>query len=128
MLTNVVAPVGLILILLATASVFFLMNVDWAQKAYPFVYSAGALLVLVSRLFSPYRGSDLKLRRLHRIEGWSGIFFCAAVFFLFYNQGQLRDWLAFTLAGAAIQIFTSIAIPAREIKLDKEKDSGKENR
>ena len=119
MLTSVVAPAGLLLILLATLVPFFMMNTAWAQQAYPYVYSAGALILLIARLFTPYRGSDMRLKRFHRIESWSAIFFCVAAFFLFYPGAQLRDWLAFTLAGAAIQAITSIAIPSRESKIGK---------
>ncbi len=111
------APAALLIILLATLVPFFMMHTAWAQAAYPYVYSAGALMLLLIRLFTPYRGSDMRLKRLHRIENWSAIFFCVAAVFLFFPGAQLRDWLAFTLAGAAIQIFTSIAIPAREAKI-----------
>ncbi len=115
-LSGTIAPIALLIILIATIVPFFLMNVEWAQAAYPYVYSAGALILLVARLFSPYRGTDMRLKRLHRIESWSAIFFCVAAFFLFYPASQLRDWIAFTLAGAAIQVFTSIAIPNQERK------------
>lgn len=75
------------------------------------------------RLFTPYQGRDFRLKRLHRIESWIAIIFCVGAFFLFYNNGlQLRDWLAFTLAGAALQIFTSLAIPMREARLAKERN------
>ena len=71
------------------------------------------------------RSTDARLKRLHRIESWSAVFYCAAAFLLFYTH-ELRDWLAFTLAGAAIQIITSIAIPMREAKLARgEADSRK---
>lgn len=115
--TNILVPIALLLVLGATAVPFFLRDVELARTAFPYIFAAGALLLLVARLFTPYRGSDARLKRLHRIEAWSALFFCAAAFFLFYNPYQLRDWLAFTLAGAVIQIITSIAIPLRESKL-----------
>ena len=117
------APVALLLVLLATLVPFFMSGEEWAQAAYPYVYSAGAAALLVIRLFTPYRGKDFRLKRLHRIESWSAIFFCAAAVFLFYPGASLRDWLAFTLAGAAIQIITSLAIPMRESKLARENSS-----
>ncbi len=113
------APIALLLVLAATIVPFFFASEPVAQTVYPIVYSVGALLLLVVRLFTPYKGSDMRLKRLHRIEAWSALFFCVAAVFLFYPGATLRDWLAFTLAGAAIQIFTSIAIPAREAKLSK---------
>lgn len=122
---NIGVPVALGLVLLATLVPFFLAGSIWAQTCYPYVYTAGAIILLIIRLFTPYRGSDLKLKRWHRIEAWCPIFFLVAAFFLFYPQGQMRDWLAFTLAGAFIQIITSIAIPSREARLAKEDKSHK---
>lgn len=116
-LNNIIVPVALLLVLGATAVPFFLHDIELARTAFPYVFSAGALLLLLARLFTPYRGKDSQLKRLHRIESWSAIIFCVAAFFLFYNPYQLRDWLSFTLAGAVIQIITSIAIPLRESKL-----------
>lgn len=112
-------PVGLILILVATVAPFLFIGEAWADPAYRYVYAAGALILLVARLFSPFRGSDMRLKRLHRIEAWSAVFFCVAAVFLFYPGATLRDWIAFTLAGGVIQVITSIAIPAREAKLRK---------
>lgn len=76
-----------------------------------YIYAAGAAITLIGRLFSPYRGNNIRLKRLYRIESWSAVFFCVAAFFLFYSHGNMRDTLAFTLAGGIIQIYTSIMIP-----------------
>ncbi len=123
--SNVAVPAGLLLILLATLVPFFLRNREWAVDTYKYVYAAGALVLLSARLFSPSADTDMRLRRLRRIESWSAIFFCVASFFLFYPGAELRDWLAFTLAGAAIQIFTSVAIPNRQAKLAKTAENDK---
>lgn len=115
-----IAPVGLLLIAGATVvPLFFGPQYDgiWHKAS----YASGAIILLICRLFSPYRGDDMRLRRLHRIESWSAIFFCVACFFMFWPDAAMRDWLAFTLAGAAIQIYTSIAIPSRERKLVEER-------
>ena len=117
-MTNLIAPLGLMLILLATAAPFFLRNWSVALDCYGYVYAAGALLLLAARLLVKRRKtSDLRLRRLYRLEVWVAIIFCVGAFFIFYNQGGLRDWIAFTLAGAALQAYTSIAIPSREQKV-----------
>lgn len=77
-----------------------------------YIYSAGALLTLLARLFepAPAAGTPVRIKRLLRLESWSSLLFCVAAFFAFYSAPQLRDWLAFTLAGAAIQIYSSIAL------------------
>lgn len=116
-LAAVGAPMALLVIFLATLVPFLLMDNEVAREAFPYVYSVGALALLLVRLFTPFKGTDLKLKGWHRIESWTAIIFCVAAFFLFYNPHQLRDWLAFTLAGAVLQAITSIAIPAREKKL-----------
>ena len=117
-LYNIVAPLGLLLILAATAVPFFMMHTPWAQQAYPFVYGAGALVLLAARLFARKgRCSDMRLERLYRLEKWAPVIFIVALGLLFYNPHTLRDWLAFTMAGAVIQLYTSLAIPAREKKI-----------
>lgn len=80
-----------------------------------YIYAAGAAMLLIARLFTPYTGKVMRVKRLSRIEAWSAIFFCVAAFFMFYEPRAARDWLAFTLAGGAIQVYTSIMIP-RTIK------------
>ena len=107
-LTDIVAPLALLLILAATAVPFVLRKCEPAMESYRYIYAAGAAVLLLARLFSPSSGiADLRLRRLMRIESWS------AVFVSFYQPRELRDWVAFTLAGAALQVYTSIAIPRR---------------
>lgn len=79
------------------------------------VYSAGAVMLLAARLMDRYQGSDLRLRRLHRLETWSALFFCVAAVFLFYPPGTpLRDPIAFTLAGAIIQLYASLLISRKK--------------
>ena len=101
---NTLAPIGLLLVLLATVAPFFLMNTAWAQAAYPYVYSVGAVIVLIARILGPKNSKDFKLKRLKRLEVWEGIIFCVAAVFLFVPGSTLRDWIAFTLAGAILQI------------------------
>jgi Ni,Fe-hydrogenase I cytochrome b subunit len=90
---------------------------------FKYIYATGALLLLIGRLLTPYKGDDLRIKRLYRIETWSAIFFCVAVFFMFYEGAGRTDWLAFTLAGGIIQIYTSIMIP-RAIAKAAQKQKG----
>lgn len=78
---------------------------------YKYIFGAGALMLFIARAMNRYTGCVMRVRRLIRIELWSAFFFCVATFFLFYQPNQSRDWLAFTLAGAVLRIYTSIAIP-----------------
>lgn len=113
---NLAASLALLCILAATLMPFFLSKHSDAFAIFPILYTTGAAALLLIRIVTPFKGKDLRLKRLHRIQFWSAVIFCVAAFFAFYQPNQLRDWLAFTLAGAVLQAFTSIAIPARAKK------------
>lgn len=98
--------IGLLLIVAGT-----LMPLLGSTMVYKWIYGGGTVLLLVSRICSPYTGESMRIKRLYRIESWSALFFCVALFFMFYEHGLMRDWLGFTMAGGAIQIYTSIMIP-----------------
>lgn len=84
---------------------------SWQSDTFRYVYASGAALSLAGRLLAPPLKTDsLRLRRLARLQSWSAIFYCAATFFVFYDKTSLRDWIAFTLAGAAVQIVSSAMI------------------
>lgn len=80
-------------------------------STFKYIYTGGAALLLISRLFNGYKGVVLRVKRLRRIETWSALFFCVGAFFLFYETDTTRNWLAFTLAGAAIQVYVSFMLP-----------------
>lgn len=85
---------------------------SWQSDTFRYVYAAGAVLSLAGRLMAPVpdKNSGLRLRRLVRLQVWSAIFYCVATFFVFFDKTSLRDWIAFTLAGAAVQIVSSAMI------------------
>lgn len=88
-----------------------LYSLTHTSQAYKYVYASGAVILLVSKLMSPYTGSVRRLRRLMQLEAWSSVFFCVAAFFMFYDSDTTRDWIAFTLAGGAVMAYTSIMQP-----------------
>ena len=113
---NAISNIGFLMI--AVAMVIPLVSGPLSEATwYSYLYAAGAVILLVSQLLSPYKGKDIRLKRLYRIQGWSAIFFCVAAFFLFWPGAAMRDWVAFTLAGAAIRCYTSIAIPNRQRRI-----------
>lgn len=114
----------LLVIGLLTLTVGLLMPImsnDISGMAFRWVYAAGAAIILLSRIVAPAPPTSLpmRVRRLLRMEAWSSILFCVAAFFAFYDKTQIRDWLAFTLAGAALQIYSSIALAFALRKLQK---------
>ena len=119
-LCEALAPVGLLLIAVAAVVPVFsgsFYSLEWAR----WLYAAGALWLLLTRLFAPYRGSDMRMRRLVRMQAWSALFFVAGAVFLFVPGTAPRDWLALTMAGAAVQIIASVMIGNRAAKLAKGK-------
>ncbi len=97
------------------------------------VLTTGAVALLVGRLMSPYKGKIFRVKRLFAIEKWSAIMFCTAAFFMWYSEVP-REWIVFLMAGAFIQLYTSLAIPyatnkalkAEAQKQKKEKIASKE--
>jgi Ni,Fe-hydrogenase I cytochrome b subunit len=123
---SVMANLGLLAIAAGTVLplIYGINGNPFENDLFKYIYAAGAVLLIVARLFTPYKGNNLRVKRLHRIETWSAIFFCVAVFFMFYSAGANRDWLAFTMAGGIIQAYTSIMIP-REAAKAQNNDSSK---
>lgn len=111
---NRISP-ALLIVGLLTVAVGVLMPIlsgNILDSTFRYVYTAGAVLTLLARLFqaAPPAATPIRIKRLLRLESWSALLFCVAAFFAFYSAPLLRDWLAFTLAGAAIQIYCSIAL------------------
>lgn len=109
------------LLMVAAGVLMPILSGNFSGDAFRYVFAAGAALTLLARLFQapPPQGTHIRIRRMLRLESWSALFFCVAAFFAFYNRTAARDWLAFTLAGAAIQVYCAIALPIVIRKLSK---------
>ncbi|MDE6341071.1 MAG: hypothetical protein K2K93_02025 [Muribaculaceae bacterium] len=122
------ATCGLLLVLVAMMLPFFGnfigVPLAWAK----WVYAAGALLYTAARAVnSNIEGESLRLRRLRRMEFWAGMCFIVGGAFWFYQEQHfsgipvgplaiLRQTVAFTMAGAVIQIVASWMISFRQKK------------
>ncbi len=139
-----VATVGLLLVAVAMLGPFMTFGntgFDWMQ-VFKWVYAAGALIYTFARLVSVNDPRDsLRLRRLRRLEFWAGMAFCIGAFFWFYNERRfgnsmfvapmaiLKDVVAFSMAGAVIQVIASWMIAFRQQKEKKEREeSGKKSK
>lgn len=111
-----ISTIGFLMIAVAMV-VPLIKGIVEAGQWYKYLYAAGAVIMFICSLLTPYRGKDFKLKRLYRIQSWGAIMFCAGAFFLFWPDGTLRDWIAFTLAGAVIRAYSNFAIVARQRKL-----------
>lgn len=103
-----IVTLGLLLIVVGTLLPILRVNTD----LWKYLYGSGALVLLIGRIATAVpKGISLRLKRLYRLETWSALLFCVATFFIFYDRAGTRDWLAFTLAGGAIQVYTAFMIP-----------------
>ena len=131
---------GLILVAVGMLVPFTAIDNSELILAMKLVYATGALLFTVARMVNVNAPSDsLKLRRMRRMEMWAGFCFILGGFFWFYNSARysaipfsvaiMRDTVAFTMAGAIIQVVASWMITSRMRKelTKKPKDSDNKN-
>ena len=116
-LATPLAMTGLLLIMAAVA----MPVLHVARTAVTWVYAAGALLLIIVRFMQPTpQGASLKLRRLLRMEIWTALVFVAGAVFLFPpvkpGAGEGNDWIAFTLAGGVLTLYTSLMIPRQKLE------------
>lgn len=103
-----IANLGMFVILVAIA----IPLLSLYNSFYRFIFTAGALLTFIGRIITPrLKESSLRVRRLHRMQLWSAILFCASAAAMFYPGLRPTDWLAFTIAGAVLQAYASIMLP-----------------
>jgi len=107
----IIMILGLLAIMVATAMPLLRMGdfMVFGLTLWRYLYAVGAVTLLILRLATPYKGNDLRTKRLTRLEFWSAVVFCVLVFFIFYMPHS-TDWLAFTMAGAFIQAYASIML------------------
>lgn len=119
------AAAGLLLVLAAMIAPFLGgmtgMSFQWAR----WVYAAGALIYTVARVIDVNSPEDsLRLRRLRRLEFWAGMCFIVGAAFWFYKLNYysgfiagplavMRQTVAFTMAGAVIQIVAAWMVASR---------------
>ena len=75
------------------------------------------MILLAGKLIAPaLKDAPLRLRRLVRMEVWAALIFVVGAVFMFLPG---TDWIAFTLAGGLLTIYTSIMIPRQKIKAEE---------
>lgn len=122
---EIVASVGLLLVLLAMMAPFLSGVIGHSMMWAKWVYASGALVYTCARVVDVNASGDsLRLRRLRRLEFWAGVCFIVGAAFWFYKVqyysgffagplAVMRQTVAFTMAGAVIQIVSSWMIAAR---------------
>lgn len=122
---EIAASFGLILVLVAMMLPFFGNMLDWPMHWLKWLYAAGALIYTGARVVNVNApGDSLRLKRLRRMEFMAGVCFIVGAAFWFYKLSYfsgfmagplavMRQTVAFTMAGAVIQIVASWMIAAR---------------
>jgi len=104
--TNLMVIVGMLVLAVMALLPLLDINQPWMR----WVYAGGAVLVLVARLFQPApAGSSMRVKRLYRIIDVSAMFYCASAAIALWRPGG-RDWLAFLLAGAVLQLYATFTL------------------
>lgn len=132
------STLGLLLVAAALAVPFLDMGNAVVTGVMKWLYAAGALLFTGARAVNVSApGDSPRLRRLRRMEMWAGFCFCVGAAFWFYNSARfggivfsravMNNTIAFTLAGAVIQVTASWMISSRAGKEERERNrnSGK---
>ncbi|MEG0252459.1 MAG: hypothetical protein RSA66_02010 [Muribaculaceae bacterium] len=109
------------MLIIACAAILPLLQIQWPPLRY--VFAVGAIGTLVVRMMMRYKGDNIRLKRLNRMEMVSSLCYMLSAFFMFYPGSKLTDWLAFLTAGAVLQVYSSFMISRVESKerVDKKK-------
>lgn len=125
------AALGLLFVLAAMMAPFLEGLIGHSMMWAKWVYAAGAIVYTGARVVDVNAAGDsLRLRRLRRLEFWAGVCFIVGAAFWFYKLqyysgfyagplAVMRQTVAFTMAGAVIQIVASWMIAYRMKKESK---------
>lgn len=91
----------------------FLSN-EWVY----YIFAVGAAGMSVIRLITPYRGKNLRMRRLVLIELLATLMLLFASFLMFKGG---NEWVVILTISAFLQLYTSIFIPRESAKEDNDK-------
>ncbi len=114
LLSNILVIVGLIMMAVMAVTPL-LVNHEPDMELMRWIFTGGAIIVLLGRLIGMYRGASLRIKRLHGILVFSGLLYCASASMMFVFQGT-NNWIAFLLAGLVVQLYASWMIEREEKK------------
>lgn len=109
------------LLVLAGAILPLFVTASWV----PYIFAIGAAGMSVIRLSTPYRGKNVRLRRLVLIELFGTLMLLFASYLMFKGG---TDWLVIFTISVALQVYTAFLIPhvmAQEEQKEKDKEEKK---
>ncbi|KAA6342684.1 hypothetical protein EZS27_009586 [termite gut metagenome] len=80
----------------------------------PYIYVVGAGLFALAQINSPYRGTNVNIKRLRRQQIIGSIALVLAGIFMFVTQGN--EWIACLTIAAVLELYTAYRIPQEERK------------
>ncbi|MBQ9556015.1 MAG: hypothetical protein IJV05_07305 [Muribaculaceae bacterium] len=115
-LSNLLLIAGLLLMVIMAVLPMFnnLIEKEWMLWA----YTAGALIVLVSRFVGYDNETTLRVKRLQHLLILSALLYCASASVKFIPE-VYKNWIALLLAGLAVQIYASWMIDRESKKAEK---------
>lgn len=113
-LSDILIIVGLIL-MVVIAVMPLITNGSGDIELMRWIFTTGAIIVLAGRLIGVYQGPSLRIKRLYGILIFSALLYCASASMMFIFEGT-NNWIAFLLAGLAVQIYASWVIEREEKK------------
>lgn len=113
--TTIILSVGMIILLVTAVMPIIGMSFSWVK----YVYACGAVMTLLARVFDRYTGKNTAIKRLYRIQAVSSVCYCVSAATLCVPLGGYvseKDWIAFLMAGAVMQIYSSWRLQSEEKK------------
>ena len=97
------------MVILMVTAILPIVGFNWPWLRY--AYAAGAALTLLAQVLMPKPGDSLRVRRLARMNVWSGVLYCVSAACLFIPDAAMqKSWVAFLLAGAVLQIYATLML------------------
>ncbi len=77
----------------------------------PYLFTLGTAGMAAIRLATMYRGNNIRLKRLYRIEGFATVAQIIASYLMFVER---NEWFVLLMISALLQLYTSFVIPKAE--------------
>lgn len=140
-ITDFLGGAGMILIAVGLLIPLFNMSSTELLPMCKWVYTIGTLMFLGAKSVRTVpTGSSFRMRRMRRLEFWSGVCFLIGAAFWFYNEHKLggseyagplaivHDTILFSLSGAVVELVASWLIYFREKKEAKQNQEGNDKK
>ena len=72
----------------------------------PYVYAGASAGIVLAYFMTPYKGNNLRLKRLHAMEIAAGLLLLVSAYFMFKNK---NDWFVCLTISAVLQLYAVFA-------------------